>query len=96
MSSSNQHLALITKTTSLIAAGDIVGAESALAELADSDGDGALMVVLDQLAPKDILAVMREYDDSKASVVNMLVTPCLLYTSPSPRDRQKSRMPSSA
>ena len=23
-------------------------------------------------------------------------TPCLLYTSPSPRDRQKSRMPSSA
>ena len=26
----------------------------------------------------------------------MLVEPCLLYTSPSPRDRQKSRMPSSA
>ena len=25
-----------------------------------------------------------------------LVYPCLLYTSPSPRDRQKSRMPSSA
>ena len=25
-----------------------------------------------------------------------LVTVCLLYTSPSPRDRQKSRMPSSA
>ena len=29
------HLALIEKTTSLIAAGDIVGAEGALAELAD-------------------------------------------------------------
>ena len=51
---SNTHLALITKTTSLIAAGDIVGAESALAELADEEGDGALMVVLDQLAPKDL------------------------------------------
>src|SRR5678810_1457441 len=25
-----------------------------------------------------------------------LLMPCLLYTSPSPRDRQKSRMPSSA
>ena len=25
-----------------------------------------------------------------------LISPCLLYTSPSPRDRQKSRMPSSA
>ncbi|MDD2546462.1 MAG: hypothetical protein PHI55_09295 [Burkholderiaceae bacterium] len=69
------HLALITQTRSLIAAGDIVGAESALSELADTEGDRALMVVLEQLAPKDILAVMREYDDSKASVVNLLVTP---------------------
>ena len=25
-----------------------------------------------------------------------VIPPCLLYTSPSPRDRQKSRMPSSA
>ena len=25
-----------------------------------------------------------------------IYSPCLLYTSPSPRDRQKSRMPSSA
>ena len=69
------HLALIEKTTSLIAAGDIVGAEGALAELADEEGDRALLVVLDQLAPKDVLAVMREYDSSKASVVNLLVTP---------------------
>ena len=28
--------------------------------------------------------------------INMQFIPCLLYTSPSPRDRQKSRMPSSA
>ena len=69
------HLALIAKTQSLIAAGDIVGAESALVELADAEGDGALMVVLEQLPPKDILAVMREYDDSKESVINLLVTP---------------------
>ena len=27
---------------------------------------------------------------------NYLYEPCLLYTSPSPRDREKSRMPSSA
>lgn len=69
------HLALITKTQSLIAAGDIVGAEYALAELADTEGDRALMEVLEQLPPKDILAVIREYDDSKNSVVNLLVTP---------------------
>ena len=69
------HLALITKTRSLIAAGDIAGAESALTELADTQGDSALMVVLDQLEPKDILAVMREYDPSRESVVSLLVTP---------------------
>jgi hypothetical protein len=69
------HLALITRTRSLIAAGDIVGAESALTELADAEGDRALMVVLDQLAPKDILAVIREYDPSRESIVNLLVTP---------------------
>ena len=34
------------------------------------------------------------YTQSGSSVAN--VTICLLYTSPSPRDRQKSRMPSSA
>ena len=37
----NNHLALITKTQSLIASGDIVGAESALVELADAEGFAA-------------------------------------------------------
>ena len=69
------YLALIEKTQSLIAAGDIAAAESTLTQLADTEGDRALMVVLEQLAPKDILAVMREYDPSKESVVNLLVTP---------------------
>lgn len=69
------HLALIEQTRSLIAAGDITGAEAALTELADTDGDGALVVVLEQLAPKDILAVIREYDQSRESIINLLVTP---------------------
>jgi hypothetical protein len=68
-------LALIAKTQSLIASGDIVAAEAALVELADTEGDQALMVVLEQLPPKDILAVIREYDNSKESVINLLVSP---------------------
>ena len=68
-------LALIQKTQSLIAAGDIVAAEAALVELADTEGDRALMVVLAQLPPKDILAVIREYDNSKESIINLMVTP---------------------
>ena len=31
-----------------------------------------------------------------SQIVGLRLYPCLLYTSPSPRDRQKSRMPSSA
>ena len=34
--------------------------------------------------------------NTKAEAVHVLHSDCLLYTSPSPRDRQKSRMPSSA
>jgi hypothetical protein len=70
-----QHLVLIEKTQALIAAGDIVGAESALVALADSQGDGALMEVLEQLPPKDVLAVIREYDNSKSSIINLMLTP---------------------
>jgi hypothetical protein len=36
MTTSTNNLALITKTQTLIAAGDIVGAEGALVELADT------------------------------------------------------------
>ena len=37
----------------------------------------------------------RSYSSSEAVFVGQIYD-CLLYTSPSPRDRQKSRMPSSA
>ena len=40
--------------------------------------------LLDDFAPYLMNRIMGRYND------------CLLYTSPSPRDRQKSRMPSSA
>lgn len=75
MNPSTNNLALIAKTQTLIAAGDIVGAEGALVALADAEGDAALMVVLEQLPAKDVLAIIREYDNSKESVVNLLVTP---------------------
>ena len=69
------HYPAIVKAQSLILAGDIVGAESALVELADEEGDQALVLALNQLPPKDLLAVIREYDPSKDSVINLLITP---------------------
>ena len=75
--------------------GDLVAAEIAKAggiarefhTIAVDDGiamghDGMLY----SLPSRDIIADSVEY----------MVNACLLYTSPSPRDRQKSRMPSSA
>ena len=38
----------------------------------------------------------RLVDLAEVEAVFIRTSPCLLYTSPSPRDRQKSRMPSSA
>ena len=38
----------------------------------------------------------KVYDAFLMLAENQNISPCLLYTSPSPRDRQRSRMPSSA
>ena len=55
---------------------------------------------------EELLALQRPFTAAQSERVALLMnelavldapfTVCLLYTSPSPRDRQKSRMPSSA
>ena len=56
--------------------------------------DNSLTVSLNPIDPDNNLSLSY----SVSSEVSDLITieNCLLYTSPSPRDRQKSRMPSSA
>ena len=54
-----------------------------------ADGDPELWQAVRTLPPMQRAAVIHRY-------VLDLPYACLLYTSPSPRDRQKSRMPSSA
>lgn len=66
---------LVVKAANLIKAGDIAGAEFALVSLAESDGDHALVAVLEEMPPMDLLAVIREFDTSKESVINLLITP---------------------
>ena len=68
------HPAVI-KTTQLVLAGDIEAAEKALSHVAETEGDTALVELLDQIAPKDLLAIMREFDGSRESILNLVVTP---------------------
>ena len=42
--------------------------------------------------PETGLYMVTRYEDVREALTN----PCLLYTSPSPRDKRQSRMPSSA
>ena len=48
-----------------------------------------------RLAPGLVPAVLH-HDPALALIAMEFLEPCLLYTSPSPRDRTRSRMPSSA
>lgn len=66
---------VVIKTSQLILAGDLKGAEMALANIADTEGDDALVTVLNDVSPKDLLAIMRGFDGSRQSVVNLVVTP---------------------
>ncbi|MBM5574596.1 hypothetical protein [Deefgea sp. CFH1-16] len=68
------HPAIIN-ASQLILVGDILGAEKVLSDIADQHGDTALMQILGDVAPKDLLAIMREYDSSKESLLSMMVTP---------------------
>ena len=63
--------------------------------------EDALNVVLKSVAkqtllPDEILIADDGSTQATAEVIQAHQKICLLYTSPSPRDRQKSRMPSSA
>ena len=47
-------------------------------------------------APGQFEVSLTAANEAGVNVTSAIITVCLLYTSPSPRDRQKSRMPSSA
>ena len=51
--------------------------------------------LLDELPDKSSVSIITIQSDEGLEIMRHTLT-CLLYTSPSPRDREKSRMPSSA
>ena len=65
-----------------------------LAPLLTASGGG--MGVVFPFQPDITYQQSANYSSYDLSHTNYTYNACLLYTSPSPRDRQKSRMPSSA
>jgi len=59
--------------------------------VAAGETGGVLDLILSRIAD-----FMEKAQKLKSRVKSAMVYPCLLYTSPSPRDRTRSRMPSSA
>ena len=45
---------------------------------------------------EEVFAKSWQYIGDESEIFNVAINTCLLYTSPSPRDRTRSRMPSSA
>ena len=62
----------------------------------DDNSGSAYRVTADEL--RQFVERFENLEIEKRSIIDQQkeVMACLLYTSPSPRDRQKSRMPSSA
>ena len=59
-------------------------------------GAGALLIVMFRSVLKQLPPAIAARAVPAVGAAAVIGMGCLLYTSPSPRDRQKSRMPSSA
>ena len=76
--------------TASVEAGNVLKVKGPKGELAQAfSGDMEIKV------EGNVITVSRPSDDKQHRALHGL-TSCLLYTSPSPRDRTRSRMPSSA
>ena len=65
-------------------------------DLSQSDTAKTVARAMARLAPNQRAALTLSYYQGVSQREGARIMNCLLYTSPSPRDRQKSRMPSSA
>ena len=59
-------------------------------------GSGVLLELCKKRFPTDLNLFGVDMNDSELELARNRFSNCLLYTSPSPRDRTRSRMPSSA
>ena len=66
---------IVKTVATLVQGGDVEGAERALTLIADQEGDRALARIIDEMPPRDVVAILREHDASRMSIVGALVSP---------------------
>lgn len=66
---------IVTTVSKLVFEGSIDSAERALATMADQEGDFALARVIEDMPPRDVVAILREHDSSHSSVISELISP---------------------
>ena len=69
---------------------------SAPAQISIKLGTKGISTTASSACTSSLIAIKQSYLEIASGFHDMMVTGCLLYTSPSPRDRTRSRMPSSA
>ena len=82
--------------------GDLISGRYVVEGILGQGASGVVLAVREGSRPLALKLFTRQGEEVLArfhrerSALNTLRHPCLLYTSPSPRDRTRSRMPSSA
>lgn len=66
---------IVTTVSTLVNGGDVDGAERALAVIADQEGDRALARIIEEMPARDVVAILREHDASRMSIVGELISP---------------------
>lgn len=67
--------AIVTTVSKAVFEGDIQKAENALVAVAEAEGDRALALIIEEMPPKDLVAILREHDAAKSSIVGELISP---------------------
>lgn len=65
---------IVLKVRAQITVGAIPEAVSELERYVETAGDNALIQILDEFPPNDLIAIVREYDGGKDSVVNLAIS----------------------
>jgi hypothetical protein len=67
--------AIVKAVSAMVYEGSIDEAERALVNVAEEQGDRALALVIEEMPARDLVAILREHDSARGSIVGELISP---------------------